>query len=58
MIEYKGYKASIEFDDEDQVIVGRVLDIQDIVTFHGESVPQFEKAFHQFINSYTKDCGD
>jgi predicted HicB family RNase H-like nuclease len=58
MIEYKGYKASIEFDDEDQVIVGRVLDIQDTITFHGESVPQFEKAFHQSINSYTKDCRD
>ena len=58
VIEYKGYKASIEFDDEDQVIVGRVLGIEDIITFHGESVTQFEKAFHQSINSYMRDCRD
>jgi predicted HicB family RNase H-like nuclease len=58
VIEYKGYKASIKFDDEDQVIVGRVLGIEDIITFHGESVTQFEKAFHQSINSYMRDCRD
>ena len=58
VLEYKGYKASIKFDDEDQVIVGRVLGIEDIITFHGESVTQFEKAFHQSINSYMRDCRD
>jgi predicted HicB family RNase H-like nuclease len=56
VLEYKGYKASIKFDDEDQIIVGRVLDIEDIIIFHGESVTQFEKAFHQSINSYMRDC--
>ena len=58
LLEYKGYKASIKFDDEDQVIVGRVLGIEDIITFHGKSVTQFEKAFHQSINSYMRDCRD
>ena len=58
VLEYKGYKASIKFDDEDQIIIGRVLDIDDIIIFHGESVPQFEKAFHQSINSYMRDCRD
>ena len=58
VLEYKGYKASIKFDEEDQIIIGRVLDIDDIIIFHGESVTQFEKAFHQSINSYMKDCRD
>jgi predicted HicB family RNase H-like nuclease len=58
VLEYKGYKASIKFDDEDQIIIGRVLDIDDIIIFHGESVTQFEKAFHQSINSYMGDCRD
>jgi len=56
VMEYKGYKASMEFDVEDKVIVGRVLDIEDIVVFHGESVAQFEKTFQKSINSYIKDC--
>ena len=58
VLEYNGYKASIKFDDEDQIIIGRVLDIDDIIIFHGESVTQFEKAFHQSINSYIRDCRD
>ena len=58
VLEYKGYKASIKFDEEDQIIIGRVLDIDDIIIFHGESVTQFEKAFHQSINSYMRDCRD
>ena len=35
---YKGYAASMVFDAEDKVIVGRVQDIDDIISFHGESV--------------------
>ena len=34
---YKGYTASMIFDAEDKLIVGRVLDIDDIIAFHGES---------------------
>ncbi|MEI7740250.1 MAG: type II toxin-antitoxin system HicB family antitoxin [Betaproteobacteria bacterium] len=56
VMEYKGYKASMEFDVEDKIIVGRVLDIDDIIAFHGDSVGQFEKNFHKSIDSYVKDC--
>jgi len=56
VMEYKGYKASMEFDVEDKIIVGRVLDIDDIIAFHGDSVGHFEKNFHKSIDSYVKDC--
>ena len=39
---YRGYTASMNFDAEDKIIVGRVLDVDDIITFHGESVSEFE----------------
>lgn len=32
-MEYRGYVASMTFDPEDKVIVGRVLDIDDITPF-------------------------
>lgn len=35
---FKGYAASMVFDAEDKVIVGRVLDVDDIISFHGESI--------------------
>jgi len=49
---YKGYIASMVFDAEDKIIVGRVLDIDDIVSFHGESVAEFESNFHAVIEDY------
>lgn len=55
-IKYKGYEASIEFDIEDKIIVGRVLKISDIIGFHATSIPEFEEVFHQSIDAYIRDC--
>lgn len=49
-VSYKGYTASMVFDVEDKVIVGRVQDIDDIIFFHGESVAEFEASFHAAID--------
>jgi len=53
---YKGYSASMVFDGEDKIIVGRVLDIDDIIVFHGESVSEFESNFHCAVNDYIAAC--
>jgi predicted HicB family RNase H-like nuclease len=49
---YKGYTASMVFDAEDKIIVGRVLGIVDIISFHGESVAEFESNFHAAIEDH------
>jgi predicted HicB family RNase H-like nuclease len=57
---YKGYTTSMTFDADDKVIVGRVLDIDDIILFHGESVAEFETNFHAAVEDYlaaSKDLG-
>ena len=53
---YKGYTARMEFDAEDKIIVGRVLDIDDIITFHGASVAEFEAALHAAVDGYIAAC--
>lgn len=55
---YKGYTASMIFDAEDKIIVGRVLEIDDIVSFHGESVSEFEMNFHAAIDDYIAACAE
>ena len=49
---YKGYTASMVFDVVDKIIVGRVQDVDDIISFHGESVAEFESNFHSTIDDY------
>ena len=53
---YRGYTASMVFDEEDKIIVGRVLEIDDIISFHGESVTEFELNFYAAINDYIAAC--
>ena len=53
---YRGYTAGMNFDPDDKVIVGRVLDVDDIITFHGESVAEFEARFHAAIDGYVSAC--
>ena len=53
---YCGYTASLEFDPDDKILVGRVLDIDDIISFHGESVAAFTAAFHEAIDEYVSAC--
>ena len=35
---HKGYTARIEFDERDNIFVGRVLGLRTIISFHGETV--------------------
>ena len=55
-MQYRGYTASMSFDADDKIIVGRVLDIDDIVTFHGTSVAEFEAHFHASVDDYIAAC--
>lgn len=56
-MDYNGYSASMQFDNDDKIIVGRVLDIADLITFHGDSVVSFEAAFHAAVDAYVDACG-
>ena len=55
---YKGYSARIEYDARDNILVGRVAGIADIVGFHAESVTDIEAAFHEAVDDYLEACAD
>ena len=56
MIEYKGYRATVDFDDEAMVFYGEVIDLKDVITFQGESVKELEQAFHDSVDDYLEFC--
>jgi predicted HicB family RNase H-like nuclease len=53
---YKGYAASIGYSDEDELFIGRIVGIQDIITFHGESVNEIRDAFREAVDFYLETC--
>ncbi|WP_263081972.1 type II toxin-antitoxin system HicB family antitoxin [Endozoicomonas sp. Mp262] len=52
MMKYRGYIATIEFDNEDRIFVGHLAGINDIIGFHGSSVDELETAFHEAVDEY------
>ena len=56
MMTYKGYTASIEVDVEAGILFGRVLDINDVVTFKGKTVEEALKEFHNSVDDYLAFC--
>jgi predicted HicB family RNase H-like nuclease len=53
---YKGQVARIEFDDRDNIFVGRVLGLHAMISFHGETVKELRSEFKNAIKAFLKDC--
>ena len=56
ILEYKGYQASVEYDEEDNIFFGKVIGISDLISFHGESIAEVEKNFKESIEDYLEFC--
>ena len=53
---YKGYSARIEFDDRNELFVGHLLGIRDVVGFHADNVPELRSAFEESVDDYLETC--
>jgi predicted HicB family RNase H-like nuclease len=53
---YKGYSARIEFDDRDNIFVGRILGVRSIISFHGKTVAVLRAEFQSAVNDYLNEC--
>ena len=56
ILEYKGYTASVEYDEEDNIYFGKVIGISDLISFHGESITDVKKNFKESIECYLEFC--
>ena len=55
-LEHKGYTATVEFDADDGVLVGRVIGVNDVITFHGTTVKEVVSAFRESVDDYLAAC--
>ena len=53
---YKGYAARIDYDDEDGIFMGRIAGIGDGVGFHADTVEGLREAFHEAVEDYIETC--
>jgi predicted HicB family RNase H-like nuclease len=55
-MEYKNYIGSVDYSDEDEVLHGRILNIDALVTFEATSVKALKKAFRDAVEDYLDFC--
>ena len=53
---HKGYTARVEFDDRDNIFVGRVLGIRTMISFHGETVARLRREFKAAVDDFLHEC--
>lgn len=53
---YEGFQGSVEVSLEDNCLYGRVLHIEDLVTYEGGSPEELNKAFEDAIRDYLAFC--
>jgi predicted HicB family RNase H-like nuclease len=53
---HKGYTARVEFDERDNIFIGRVLGLHTMISFHGETVAELRSAFETAIEEFLRDC--
>ena len=56
ILQYKGYYANIHFSAEDEVFFGKLIGINDLVSFEADSVKNLKKAFQETIENYIQYC--
>jgi predicted HicB family RNase H-like nuclease len=56
IMSHKGYNARIEFDDRDNIFVGRILGVRTMISFHGETVAGLRSEFERAVDDYVNEC--
>lgn len=55
LVEYEGYRARIE-RDRDGILHGRVIDLEEVITFKAISFRLVESKFHTALLGYFARC--
>jgi len=53
---YKGYYGSVDYSDEDGIFYGKIIGINDHITYDGYSVDDLRRNFHDAIIEYLNIC--
>ena len=56
MMNYKGYIGTVEYDDENHVFTGSVINVRSVITFQGSTVDEIEKEFRASVDDYLEWC--
>ena len=51
-VEYKGYIGTIEYDIEDKLHYGKLINIDDLICYHASNVMELYKHYCEAVDDY------
>jgi predicted HicB family RNase H-like nuclease len=58
VLEYKGYYGTVEYSASDKVLFGKVIGINGLISFEGDSVKKLKNDFEGAIDDYLETCAE
>ena len=55
-MKYKGYVAKIEYDEDNSIFTGMVINTRTVINFSGTSVKELETEFKNSVEDYLEWC--
>ena len=56
VLEYKGYYGTVEYSAADNILFGKVLGVNGLVSFEGDTIPSLKKDFEGAVDDYLEMC--
>ncbi len=56
LLSYKNYNGTVEYSKEDKCLFGKVIGIESLLSYEGDSVQELEEDFQDVIDRYLEDC--
>ena len=53
---YRSYFAAIQYSAEDEVFYGRVIGLNDSISFEGSTVRELKRGFKEAVDDYLETC--
>lgn len=57
-LEYRGYLATIELDEDEDCFHGRVINTRDVINFYGSTPSQLRAEFEKSVDEYIAFCAE
>lgn len=58
LLEHKGYYGTVEFSVKDEVLYGKVVGINSLISYEGDSVQSLKADFEDAIDDYLETCAE
>ena len=56
MMNYKGYVGMVEYDEDQRIFTGTVINTKDVITFQSDSAKELEAEFQASVDDYLEWC--